>query len=87
MYDDCRDCAGYKGDCGYHHIDSNKHICYEIPNETMMMNSLGSHGSCFVPSDKYIEEENEKMVKEILSKYSKGSIKKAFNKITEEENI
>lgn len=29
----CKDCARYDGNCGFHHIDSNGHINYEIPCE------------------------------------------------------
>lgn len=37
---ECASCANYKDDCGFHQIDENGHINYEIPNETMSMNGM-----------------------------------------------
>lgn len=31
----CKDCAKYKGNCGNHFKDTNGHINYEIPAESM----------------------------------------------------
>lgn len=38
----CKNCKSYKDDCGYHFIDSDGHIDYEIPKES----SCDKYGVC-----------------------------------------
>lgn len=38
----CENCTKYKGDCGHHAIDSDKHICYDAPGKS----SRNRYGEC-----------------------------------------
>lgn len=29
---ECKNCTKYKGDCTYHHVDTENHIHYDVPN-------------------------------------------------------
>lgn len=78
IYNDCRDCELYKGDCGHHFIDGYKHIDYNIPTESMMDNVIGSHGSCFVASKQYSLETKKEVIEEIARKYSVEEIRMAL---------
>lgn len=78
IYNDCRDCVLYKGDCGHHFIDGYYHINYNIPTESMMDDVIGSHGSCFVASKQYILETKKEVIEEITRKYSVETIRMAL---------
>ena len=78
IYNDCRDCKLYKGDCGHHFIDWDDHINYNIPTESRMDDVIGSHGSCFVASVQYSLETKKAVVEEITRKYSVETIRMAL---------
>ena len=84
IYNDCRDCEFYKGDCGKHFKDTDDHIIYTTPREVYMDGVLGAHGSCFKPSKKYQEEQRESLVKKIVSEYSTEDILLVLNKLNSE---
>ena len=79
IYNDCRDCKLYKGDCGHHFIDYYDHINYNIPTQTRMDNAIGSDGSCFVESEQYSLETKKAVIEEITRKYSVETIRMALN--------
>lgn len=78
VYNDCRDCELYKGDCGHHFIDGNNHVNYNLPTESRMDNVIGSHGNCFVASKQYILETKKEVIEEITRKYSVETIRMAL---------
>lgn len=84
IYNDCRDCELYKGNCGHHFIDGYNHINYNFPTESRMDDVIGSHGSCFVPSEQYKLETKKEVVEEITKKYSIEMIRMALKEIESE---
>lgn len=85
IFNDCRDCKNYKGNCGKHFIDWNNHINYDIPAEAYTADVFsGEHGSCFEPSEKYKQEQLHKVAEE-LSKYSIETLTMALE-IAKENN-
>lgn len=85
IFNDCRDCKKYKGNCGNHHIDTDNHIHYDIPSEAYMMNVLGEHGSCFEPSDDYNQTKKQKLAMG-LSEYSIETLEMALEIAQKKEN-
>ena len=74
---ECKNCKHYKGDCGKHFIDWNRHINYEIPCEGAM---------CFEPSIEFLEEQKEKRIREIIDEYSVDEIEAAARHLKGAEN-
>lgn len=77
-YDDCRDCKKFKGDCGNHHVDIAGHIIYSIPSEAYMEDVIGTHGSCFIPSEEYIRSLKNKRIDYIIENYSAQDLEDAL---------
>ena len=78
IYRDCRDCAKFSGDCGHHFVDMNKHIHYDICNETQADGAIGDYGACFVPSKEYTLTKKEERIKQLIESYSYDDIKDAL---------
>lgn len=79
VFNDCRDCAKYQGNCGHHHVDhGNGHINYNIPAETWMDNVIGPHGSCFEPSQHYLDTLKTERVNYIIEHYSVQELENAL---------
>ena len=85
MFNDCRDCKKYKGNCGNHFIDHLNHIHYDIPAEAYMEDVIGEHGSCFEPSDDYIQTQKQKLAMG-LSNYSIDTLEMALEIAQNQEN-
>ena len=83
IFHDCRDCKKYEGNCGHHFVDFYGHIHYDIPNETYMDDSIGDYGSCFEPSEEYLQERASERVKYIASNYSLKDIETALEILKE----
>lgn len=77
IYDDCRDCEKFVGNCGCHFIDAYNHIDYNIPCESAYDGTYGGRANCFVPSSEYKRALNEERAKE-LSQYSEDVLEKAL---------
>lgn len=41
----CENCTKYKGDCGHHAIDSNKHICYDARGKVPVTDMENAHST------------------------------------------
>ena len=79
VHNNCKDCSKYIGNCGKHFRDSRGHICYEIPSETYMDNSLDNcHGSCFEPSEHYLKELKAITAIKIADEYSLEEVELAL---------
>lgn len=81
IYNDCRDCKYYEGDCGKHHIDIHEHIRYDIPRETYMDGAIDAHGSCFQPSKMYQEEKTKSLVKDLTAHYTIDELQMALDEV------
>lgn len=79
IYNDCRDCNFYKGNCGHHFVDGDDHICYKIPKESYMDGSFGPYGCCFEPSDRYKEEKKKELVANLVNDYPIEYLEEAIN--------
>lgn len=84
IYNDCRDCALYRGNCGHHFIDIIGHINYTIPTESKMDDATGPYGSCFIPSEQYSLETKKEIIEEITKNYSIETIRLALKKMEKE---
>ena len=74
----CKNCANYKGDCGHHFYDSNGHINFEIPSESMFDGVMACYGAkCWQPNDELIERAHKKRIQEIMN-YGIDDVKEAF---------
>ena len=61
----CKDCAKYKGDCGHHFRDTNGHILYDVPSESMHDGAIDSIPYCFEPSTEFQKRINMENAREI----------------------
>lgn len=64
------DCAFYKGDCGHHFHDSQGHIVWGVPSESMYDGVIGDIPKCFEPSEEYKKRHDMETVKELAKTYS-----------------
>lgn len=67
IYNDCRDCAKYDGDCGKHHKDSHGHVDYRIPNMCYTARTGPSYCTAFQPSKNMYKAKCHMTIKEIIS--------------------
>ncbi len=73
----CKDCEKYKGNCGHHFKDTNGHIMWDTPSESMYDGVIGDTPKCFIPSKAYQEKCNNKVIKELARSYSVEFLKAA----------
>lgn len=81
IYNDCRDCSKYTGNCGNHFRDSEDHINYNISAESYMDGVIGPYASCFEPSDSYIESLKTEKIKKIIEQYTVKDLEQALEVI------
>ena len=74
----CNDCTFYKGDCGHHFHDSQCHILWDVPSESMYDGVIGDIPKCFKPSEEYKKEKDELIIKELARDYSADILKRAL---------
>ena len=67
IYNDCRDCAKYDGDCGNHHKDSHGHVDYTIPNMCYTPITGPSYCTAFQPSKNLYKAKCHMTIKEVIS--------------------
>lgn len=86
IYNDCRDCALFSGDCGHHFVDWDRHVDYTTPSKSHMDGCFpGDHGDCFVPSACYITERKEKLIKEVTDAYSEDTLREALKYLEDQK--
>lgn len=73
----CNNCAKFKGNCGNHFKDSNGHIVWDCPSESMYDGVIGDIPSCFDPSTEFQKRINMENAVEI-AKYPVEVIKMAL---------
>ena len=66
-YCDCKYCKKYKGDCGNHFIDSNGHINFEIPKETIL--DKYNNPTCFEDTRTKYKELYDRMKEDGICEY------------------
>lgn len=71
-------CAKFHGNCRNHFEDSNGHIVWDCPSESMYDGIIGDVPKCFVPSEEYKEKQKKFLIEEVARTYSIDILKAAL---------